>query len=326
VLGTRPARRPSNRRDFPGGSIGGTALYEILAKSTLAPRVTRYVVRAPEVARARRAGQFVIVRPRDDSERIPLTIADATTDTITLVVQEVGKTTAVMADMQAGESFADVCGPLGRPTHVDHVGTVVVVGGGIGIAPAHPIAQAFKAAGNRVISILGGRNREFVIMEDEMRRASDRVLVFTDDGSYGRKGFVTHALQELIDAGEKIDEVVAIGPAIMMKKVSELTKPHAIPTLVSLNTIMIDGTGMCGGCRVGVGGKTQFVCVDGPEFDGHQVDFDLMMRRQAMYTELERRSYEEYLAHHRCRLEPQLAAPRPAAARPATPATGEGAR
>jgi ferredoxin--NADP+ reductase len=281
-------------------------MYDILRKDTLAPKVTRYVVRAPEVARARRAGQFVIVRPRADSERIPLTIADAGADTITLVVQEVGKTTAVMADMRSGDSFADVCGPLGQPTHIEKVGTVVVVGGGIGIAPAHPIAQAFHAAGNTVTSILGGRSREFVIMEAEMRAASDRVILMTDDGSYGRKGFVTHALQELLDAGEKIDTVVAIGPAIMMKRVSEVTRPRAVPTLVSLNTIMIDGTGMCGGCRVSVGGKTKFVCVDGPEFDGHAVDFDLMMRRQAMYQGQERRSYEAYLRTHRCQLEPQL--------------------
>ena len=282
-------------------------MYDILHKGVLAPKVTRYVVRAPEVARARRAGQFVIVRPRADSERIPLTIADADAETITLVVQEVGKTTAVMADMQAGEALADVCGPLGRPTHVERVGTVVVVGGGIGIAPAHPIAQALHAAGNTVISILGGRSREFVILEAEMRRASDRVVVVTDDGSYGRKGFVTHALQDLIDAGDRVDLVVAIGPAIMMKRVAELTRPHQIATLVSLNTIMIDGTGMCGGCRVSVGGKTRFVCVDGPEFDGHAVDFDLMMRRQAMYVEQERQVYEEYLRTHRCNLAPQLA-------------------
>ena len=281
-------------------------MYEILEKTLLAPCVTRYVVSARDVARARRAGQFVILRPRDDSERIPLTIADATAETITLVVQEVGKTTAVMADMQVGDSLADVCGPLGRPTHVENVGTVVVIGGGIGIAPAHPIAQAFHAAGNHVISILGGRSREFILMEAEMRRASDEVLLVTDDGSYGRQGFVTQALQGLIDRGQRIDTVVAIGPAIMMKKVSELTRPYSIPTLVSLNTIMIDGTGMCGGCRVAVGGKTKFVCVDGPEFDGHQVDFDLMMRRQAMYAAMERRSYEAYLAEHRCRLTPQL--------------------
>jgi ferredoxin--NADP+ reductase len=279
-------------------------MYEILHLETLAPRVTRYVVHAPEVARARRAGQFVIVRPRDDSERIPLTIADGDAETITLIVQEVGKTTAVMADMRAGERLADVCGPLGKPTHIEKVGTVAVVGGGIGIAPVHPIAQAHKAVGNHVVAILGARSRDLLLFEAEMRRASDELVIMTDDGSYGRKGFVTHALQELIDA-RPVAEVVAVGPAIMMKRVCDVTRPAGIHTLVSLNTIMIDGTGMCGGCRVAVGGKTQFVCVDGPEFDGHQVDFDLMMRRQAMYGADERRAYERYLETHRCKLQQQ---------------------
>ena len=285
-------------------------MHEILQKDLLAPRVTRYRVLAPEVARARRAGQFVIVRPRDDSERIPLTIADGDAETVTLVVQEVGKTTAVMADMEAGESLADVCGPLGEPTRIHQVGTVVVVGGGIGIAPAHPIAQAHKAAGNHVIAILGARSRDLLIMEEEMQRASHETVIMTDDGSYGEKGFVTTALKRLIDDGRQIAEVVAIGPAIMMKMVSQLTRDYGIPTLVSLNTIMIDGTGMCGGCRVTVGNKTRFVCVDGPEFDGHQVDFDLMMRRQAMYSEHERRAYEEYQRTHRCRLDARLEAAR----------------
>jgi ferredoxin--NADP+ reductase len=282
-------------------------MYEILRKEMLAPRVTLYVVHAPEIAAARRAGQFVIVRPHDDSERIPLTIADGSADTITLVVQEVGKTTAVMADMSVGESLADVCGPLGKPTHVEKLGEVAVVGGGIGIAPLHPIAQALRQAGNRVVAILGARNRELLILEDEMRRASDELVIVTDDGSYGRQGFVTHALQALLDE-RRIAEVVAIGPAIMMKKVCEVTRARNVPTLVSLNTIMIDGTGMCGGCRVAVGGKTQFVCVDGPEFDGHQVDFDLMMRRQAMYVDRERKAYEAYLKEHRCRLDAQIGA------------------
>ncbi len=281
-------------------------MHEILAKDLLADRVTRYVVRAPAVARARRAGQFVIVRPREDSERIPLTIADGDDETISLVVQEVGKTTAVMADMQPGTALADVCGPLGEPTRVGKVGTVAIIGGGIGIAPAHPIAQAHKAAGNHVIAILGARTRDLLIMEEEMRRASHEAIVVTDDGSYGAKGFVTTALQGLLDAGRTINEVVAIGPAIMMRRVADVTRGPAIPTLVSLNTIMIDGTGMCGGCRVAVGGKTKFVCVDGPEFDGHQVDFDGMMRRQSMYVGRERKAYEAYLANHRCRLEPQM--------------------
>lgn len=285
-------------------------MYTIVHKETLAPRVSRYVVQAPDVARARQAGQFVILRPHDDSERIPLTIADGDSDTISLVVQEVGRTTAVMADMKAGQAFADVCGPLGKPTHIEKLGTVVMVGGGIGIAPSHPISQAMKAAGNHVIAILGGRSREYVIMEEEMRRASDETIIMTDDGSYGTKGFVTQALQSLIDQGRAINEVVAIGPAIMMKMVCKVTAPYKIPTLVSLNTIMIDGTGMCGGCRVSVGGATKFVCVDGPEFDGHQVDFDLMMRRQAMYVEQERVAYDAYIKQHRCQLQGQMEAVR----------------
>ncbi|MEW6368144.1 MAG: sulfide/dihydroorotate dehydrogenase-like FAD/NAD-binding protein [Acidobacteriota bacterium] len=283
-------------------------MYEIIEKAVLAPKVGKFVVRAPDVARSRKAGQFVIVRPRDDSERIPLTIADGDAETITLVVQEVGKTTAVMMDMRAGESMADVCGPLGRPTHVEKLGTVVVIGGGIGIAPAHPIAQAMKAAGNTVIAIIGARGKDLLIMEDEMRRASDEITVMTDDGSYGTKGFVTHALQSLIDAGRQISLVVAIGPAIMMKMVTKVTRPADIPTLVSLNTIMIDGTGMCGGCRVSVDGGTRFVCVDGPEFDGFKVDFDLMMRRQAMYVAQERLAYDTYQKQHRCKLGEQVEA------------------
>jgi ferredoxin--NADP+ reductase len=275
--------------------------FPILSKELLAPKVTRYYVQAPHVSRSWRAGQFVIVRPLDDSERIPLTVADAYFDRIVLVVQEVGKTTAVMADLSAGESLADVCGPLGEPTHVARLGTVVVVGGGIGIAPAWPIARALRAAGNHVIGILGARTRDLLILEDEMRRACHEVLVMTDDGSYGTRGFVTAALGDLLAAGRVIDQVVAIGPALMMKAVAERTRVPAIPTVVSLNTVMVDGTGMCGGCRVEVGGQTRFVCVDGPEFDGHKVDFDLMIRRQAMYVGQERRSYDEYLRTRGCR-------------------------
>ena len=290
---------------LPAGDSSGRAVANatILRKQLIAPAVTRYVVSAAEIAAARKPGQFVIVRPRPDSERIPLTIADGDREQITLVVQEVGKTTAVMADMEAGERFADLCGPLGEPTQVARVGTVVVVAGGIGAAPAYPIAQAMKAVGNGVITIVGARTRELLIMEEELRSVSDELLIVTDDGSRGGKGFVTNALGGLLRDGSKPAQVVAIGPAIMMKMVSELTRPFAIPTLVSLNTIMIDGTGMCGGCRVSVGGRTRFVCVDGPEFDGHQVDFDLMMRRQAMYRQQERIAYDEYLRTRRCRLQ-----------------------
>jgi len=270
----------------------------IVEKREIAPKVTRYVVRAPVIARARRAGQFVIVRVREDGERIPLTIADADPDagTITLVVQEVGKTTALMASLVEGDALSDVVGPLGSPTHIERVGTVVCVGGGIGIAPVYPIAQAMRAAGNRVIAILGARTKDLLIMQEEMRRACDEVLVCTDDGSFGRKGLVTDVLADCIAGPNRPDLVVAIGPPIMMKFVCRTTAPHGIPTLVSLNSVMVDGTGMCGGCRVTVGGETKFVCVDGPEFDGSKVDFDEMMRRQAFYHEQEKASHERLIS------------------------------
>lgn len=274
--------------------VGARGGFAILGKELLAPRVTRYRVLAPDVARAWRPGQFVIVRPRDDSERIPLTVADVDHETIALVVQEVGKTTAVMADMETGEGLADVCGPLGEPTEIARVGTVVVIGGGIGIAPAWPIARALRAAGNLVVGILGARNAELVILQEEMRRACHQIVVVTDDGSRGERGLVTDAFARLLAAGVRVDRVVALGPAVMMKAVAESTRGPRIPTTVSLNSVMLDGTGMCGGCRVEVAGRPRFVCVDGPEFDGHQVDFDLLIRRQRMYVEQERQSYDEY--------------------------------
>ena len=253
-------------------------------------------VEAPDIARKRRAGQFVMLRTHAGGERIPLTIADADPErgTLELVVQIVGKSTKMLSELEAGGAIHDLVGPLGRPTHVELFGTVVVVGGGVGIAPAHPIAQAMKAAGNNVLSILGGRTKDLVIMEDKMRACSDRVVVTTDDGSRGMKGLVTDALQKLIDEGLRIDLVVAVGPPVMMKFVCLLTKKHDLPTLVSLNTIMVDGTGMCGACRVSIGGATKFVCVDGPEFDGHKVDFDEMMKRLRMYEEQERESLQGY--------------------------------
>jgi ferredoxin--NADP+ reductase len=252
---------------------------------------------APEIARKRKAGQFIILRTCDSGERIPLTIADADMEAgwIELVVQVVGKTTKSLSTIEVGDTLCDIVGPLGRPTHIELYGTVVIIGGGIGIAPSYPIAQAMKAAGNRVVSILGGRTKELVIMEDKMSATSDRVVVTTDDGSYGMKGLVTDALKKLLDDGLEVDLVVAIGPPIMMKYVSLLTKMHEIPTLVSLNTIMVDGTGMCGACRVTVGDETKFVCVDGPEFDGHQVDFDEMMKRLRMYEEDEKASMDRSL-------------------------------
>jgi len=273
---------------------------KIVGKKALAPNVTKFLVAAPKIAHKRQAGQFVVVRLHEGGERIPLTIADADKErgTITLVVQAVGKTTAEMNRLGVGDELANVVGPLGLPTRIERVGTVVCIGGGIGIAPLHPIAQALKAAGNRVITILGARSRELLLLEEEMTRVSDELEICTDDGSKGRQGFVSDVLQGLIGRGYKIDQVVAIGPPIMMKVVCEVTRPHGIETLVSLNPIMIDGTGMCGGCRVEIDGESRFACVDGPEFDGHRVNFDLLMRRLAMYREQECRAMERFRAEH----------------------------
>ena len=271
-------------------------LNEILKKEVLAEEVTRFVVYAPEISRRRKAGQFVIIRVNPLGERIPLTIADADPEagTITLISQSVGKTTFEFADMKEGEKLTDLVGPLGSPTHIEKLGTIVCVGGGIGIAPIYPITQAMKAAGNHIISILGARSKDLLILEEEMRSVSDELIITTDDGSYGRKGFVTDALKEVIEKHGKIDQVIAIGPSIMMKMVAKTTEPYNIPTVASLNTIMIDGTGMCGGCRVTVGDKTKFVCVDGPEFDAHQVDWDEMEKRLNMYKEYECLALENY--------------------------------
>jgi ferredoxin--NADP+ reductase len=266
----------------------------------LSAEVFRLEIEAPLVSRARKAGQFVIVQVDQDwGERVPLTIADANPEagTITLIFQTVGRTTHLLAAKQPGDTLAAVLGPLGQPTHIENFGWVVCVGGGIGVAPMHPIAQAMKAAGNRTTVILGARNRDLLILEDEMRRIADELILVTDDGSYGRKGLVTHPLQELCERSPKPDCVVAIGPPIMMKFCAETTRPFGVKTLVSLNTIMVDGTGMCGGCRVTVGGKARFVCVDGPEFDGHQVDFDNMMKRLRAYKT------REDADHHQCHLD-----------------------
>ena len=268
--------------------------FRIVERRDLCPKVTLYRIYAPAIATARRAGQFVIVRPVEGSERIPLTIADANPDegTITLVVQEVGATTARMARMGVGETFTDVVGPLGSPTHIEKFGLVVCIGGGIGIAPVHPIAQTMKAMGNKVISILAARNTSLLFFREEMRAASDEVRIWTDDGSEGKKGLATHALQEIFEEYGRVDQAVAIGPVPMMKFVSLTAKQLGIPIQVSLNPIMVDGTGMCGGCRVTVGGKSKFVCVDGPEFDGYQVDFDEMVRRSSLYRDQEAASLE----------------------------------
>lgn len=258
---------------------------EILGKSHFSEKVVRLVVKAPEIARARKPGHFVIVRCRENGERIPLTIADADieTGTITLVVQNVGESTALICALCEGDSLHDVAGPLGRATDISLKGTVVCCGGGVGVAPLLPIIKAMKQVGNRVISILAARSRELIILEDQVRRWSDEVIIMTDDGSYGHKGLVTEGVESVIKR-EQVDEVVTIGPAIMMKFVSLLTKRYNVPTVCSLNTIMVDGTGMCGACRVTVGGKMKFVCVDGPEFDAHQVDFDEMLMRMKAYN------------------------------------------
>lgn len=257
----------------------------IVEKSFFSEKVARLVVEAPDVARARKPGHFVIVRTGKGGERIPLTIADADTKagTITLVVQAVGESTKKICALEAGDMLTDLVGPLGRATAIGkRQGTVLCCGGGVGVAPLLPIIKAFKEAGNRVVSVLAARNKDLIILEDEVRRYSDDVIIMTDDGSSGRKGLVTAGAEEVI-LREDVAECVAIGPAIMMKFVALTTKKYNVPTICSLNTIMVDGTGMCGACRVNVGGKTRFVCVDGPEFDAHQVDFDEMMLRMKAY-------------------------------------------
>lgn len=274
----------------------------IVKKAQLSKNVFRMTLEAPLIARERKAGQFIILRTNAEwGERIPLTIADAdaAAGTIDIIFQTVGASTKELSLFNEGDMIADLVGPLGKPTDIsrygngDHRGWVVVVGGGIGVAPAHPIAQAFRAAGNRVTAIMGARTKELIIMEDEMRRACDDIVIVTDDGSYGRKGLVTEPLKEFCELEQKPDEVVIVGPPIMMKFAALATKPYGVKTIASLNSIMIDGTGMCGGCRVTVGGKTKFVCVDGPEFDAHQVDFDNFIKRLGTFKPEE--------AAHKCR-------------------------
>ena len=261
----------------------------IISKEHFSEKVFKLVVEAPLIAKSRKAGHFVIVRVGEKGERMPLTIAaaDPVKGTITLVVQEVGLSSTRLCELNEGDYITDVVGPLGKATHIENFGTVVCAGGGVGVAPMLPIVQALKAAGNRVITVLAGRTKELIILEKEMRESSDEVIVMTDDGSYGKKGLVTEGVEEVIKR-EKVDKCFAIGPAIMMKFVCLLTKKYEIPTDVSLNTIMVDGTGMCGACRITVGGKTRFVCVDGPEFDGHQVDFDEMLKRMGAFKDIER--------------------------------------
>ncbi len=275
-------------------NINGVNVFPIVEKNDLAAKVYRYVIKAPHIVKKARAGQFVILRLYEDGERIPITLADwdEAQDTITLYVQAVGKTTMMMSMMKAGDSLIDVVGPFGIPSHIEKGKTLVAVGGGFGIAAIHPIVRAHRLIGNKTISIIGARSKELLLMENEMRAISDEVRIATDDGSYGTKGFVTTILNSMLEKKEPMDVVLAIGPVVMMKAVSDLTKPHRVQTFVSLNPIMMDGTGMCGACRVVVGNKMRFACVDGPEFDAHEVDFDLLMARQKMYSPQEKISLE----------------------------------
>jgi len=282
-------------------------VYKILKKQVLSELVTLMEVHAPQVTRKAQAGQFVIVRAYEESERIPLTIADfdRAAQSITLVIQQVGKSTMQMCQMNEGDYFATVAGPLGHPTEIAQYGKVICVGGGVGIAPIYPIARALHDAGNHVISIIGARNHSLLFWEDKMRAVSDELIVTTDDGSYGRKALVTEPLKELLETRKDIARIWAIGPAIMMKFVALTTRPFNVPTIVSLNTIMIDGTGMCGGCRVLTTQGARFVCVDGPEFDAHQIDWDVMMARLQYYRAEEQLSLERW--KHQCRLNAAIA-------------------
>jgi len=268
----------------------------IVEKEYFSDAVVRLVVEAPHISRSRKAGHFVIVRVGQKGERIPLTIAEADTEkgTITLIIQKVGVSSIKLCNLEAGDNITDVVGPLGEPTHIEKVGTVLACGGGVGVAPLLPIVEAFKNAGNKVITVLAARTRELIILEDQMRLHSDEVVIMTDDGSYGKKGLVTHGMEDVIGR-EKVDLAVTVGPAIMMKYCTLLTRKHDIPTVASLNTLMVDGTGMCGACRVTVGGKTKFVCVDGPEFDAFEVDFDEMLLRLNSYKPSETEAYESFL-------------------------------
>ena len=279
-------------------------MYKILHKETLNEVTRLMVVAAPEVARKAQAGQFVIVRIDERGERIPLTFADYDREagTVTLIIQEVGKTTMHLCTLEPGDELATLTGPLGHPTEIENYGTIVCVAGGFAIAPIYPIARALKGAGNTVISIIGARNKDLLFWEDRMREVSDELIICTDDGSYGRKALVTEPLKELLEQRDgEIARVWAIGPAIMMKFCAKTTQPFGVKTLVSLNTIMVDGTGMCGCCRVQLSDGVRFVCVDGPEFDAHQVDWDLLMARLRFYLEEEKQAVERW--QHKCQLE-----------------------
>jgi ferredoxin--NADP+ reductase len=274
-------------------------MFRIVEGSFLAPDIKRFVIEAARIARKRQAGQFVIVRVHPRGERIPLTIADGDADrgTITLIVQGIGKTTKLMNLLGPGDALLDVVGPLGKPSEIKNHGTVVVIGGGVGAAIAYPTAKAMHEAGNHVISILGGRSRDLIILENEIRAISDDVFVTTDDGSYGKKGLVIDPLRELLESGRPVGLILAIGPIRMMQAVAEVTRPSKVPTVVSLNSLMVDGTGMCGGCRIITSEGAKFACVDGPEFDAHTVDFDILARRNRTYADREAEELREFRAH-----------------------------
>ncbi|MGA9392608.1 MAG: sulfide/dihydroorotate dehydrogenase-like FAD/NAD-binding protein [Candidatus Sulfotelmatobacter sp.] len=271
-------------------------MFKIIHAQFIAPGIKRFVLEAHRIARKQKPGQFVILRIYEEGERIPVTIenSDPASGTISIVVQSIGKTTHLLNSLNTGDNILDVVGPLGKPSEIEKFGTVVVVGGGVGTAMAYPSAVAYKRAGNRVISIVGARTKELVILERELRAVSDALLITTDDGSYADKGFVTDKLRQLIQNGTRIDLVLAIGPIVMMRAVAELTRKENIRTIVSLNPIMIDGTGMCGGCRVPIDGKSEFACVDGPEFDAHKVNFAVLVQRNSMYRDGEQRSLAQY--------------------------------
>jgi len=276
-------------------------MFKILKHAILGPQVKQLVFEAPAVARKRKPGQFVILRINESGERFPLTIADADpkAGTITIIFQEVGKSTFQLGTLKAGDAVLDIVGPLGKPTEIEKFGHVICMGGGVGVAEIYPVAMALREAGNEVTAIIGARSKDLVILEEQMRRSSHKLWVTTDDGSYGYHGLVTDPLKEILnDTNKKVDRVFCIGPVPMMRAVAEATRPYGIPTIVSLNPIMVDGTGMCGACRVEVGGETKFACVDGPDFDAHQVNFDLLMKRLTIYKDQEKLSWELWKQQH----------------------------
>lgn len=278
--------------------------YKILEKEEIAPSVHRMKIDAPDVAKAAKAGQFIILRIDERGERVPLTIADFERETgkVAVIFQEMGKTTKQLAKLSAGDSLEDFVGPLGTPADVRKLGTVILVGGGVGVAPIYPQAKAYRSAGNKVISIIGARNKDLLLLEEEMRKASSELYIATDDGSKGHHGFVTDIMKKILDSGEKVARVVIVGPPIMMKVGAGVASPYDVEIIVSLNSIMVDGTGMCGGCRVTVDGETKFTCVDGPEFDARKVDFVQLMNRLAMYRGEEANAVEKYEEKCRCGL------------------------